>query len=92
MSLRVPLSSHRCTNRSTIQEENSATPSPSSAAPLNYEISSGQLFIAAIFFLVIPTVAFVLLGGVQKVKRLLGYDVKGKGRVGKYSRLEDLEK
>jgi len=50
------------------------------------------MFVAAIFFLVIPTVAFVLLGGVQKVKKLLGYDVKGKGRVGKYTRLEDLEK
>jgi len=50
------------------------------------------LFIAAVFFLVIPTVAFVLLGGVQKVKRLLGYDMKGKARAGKYSRLEDLEK
>jgi hypothetical protein len=50
------------------------------------------LFIAAAFFLIIPTVAFVLLGGVQKVKKLLGYDVKGKGRAGKYSRLEDLEK
>lgn len=92
MSLRVPLSSHRYTNRYIIQEENSTTPSPSSAATFNYEISSGQLFIAAVFFLVIPTVAFVLLGGVQKVKKLLGYNVKGKGRAGKYSRLEDLEK
>jgi len=92
MSLRAPLYSHRYTNRSIIQEEDSASPSPSLATPSSYEISSWQLFIAAIFFLVIPTVAFLLLGGVQKVKRLLGYDVKGKGRTGKYERLEDLEK
>ena len=92
MSLRVPLSPRRYANHSIIQEDGAATASPSSAIPFNYEISSGQLFIAAIFFLIIPTVAFVLLGGVQKVKKVLGYDVKGKGRAGKYARLEDLEK
>lgn len=90
MSLRVPLSSCRYADHSIIQEDTTITASPSSATPFNY--SSGKLIIAAMFFLIIPIVAFVLLGGVQKVKRLLGYDVKGKGRAGKYSRLEDLEK
>jgi len=88
MSLRVLLSPCWYTNHSIIQEESTTTESPSSASPFIYEISSGQLFIAAVFFLIIPTVAFVLLGGVQKVKKLLGYGVKGKG---KYSRLDDLE-
>ena len=92
MSLRVPLSSCRYADHSIIQEDTTITASPSSATPFNYEITSGKLFIAAMFFLIIPIVAFVLLGGVQKVKRLLGYDVKGKGRAGKYSRIEDLEK
>lgn len=92
MSLRVPLSPHQYANHSIIQEESIITESPSSDTPSNYEISPVQLFIAALFFLIIPTVAFVLLGGVQKVKKILGYDVKGKGRAGKYTRLEDLEK
>jgi hypothetical protein len=91
MSLRVPLSTCQYTDHSAIQEEGASAASPTTATPFNHEIPSGQLFIAAIFFLVIPTVAFVLLGGVQKVKRLLGYNVKGKGRA-QYSRLEDLEK
>lgn len=92
MSLRVPLSPRQYTDHSIIQEESTVTESPSSSTPSHYEISSGQLFIAAVFFLIIPTVAFVLLGGVQKVKKLLGCDVKGKGRAAKYERLEDLEK
>lgn len=92
MSLRVPLSPRQYTHHSIIQEESTTTVSSSSAIPTKFEISSGQLFIAAVFFLIIPTVAFVLLGGVQKVKKLLGHDVKGKGRAGKYTRLEDLEK
>jgi len=75
-----------------MENEEDATGATPSTTPFKYEISFGKLFIAAIFFLVIPTVAFVLLGGIQKVKRLLGCDVKGKGRTGKYSRLEDLEK
>ena len=92
MSLRVPLSRRQYAYHSIIQEESTVIESSSSDTPSNYEISSGQLFIAAAFFLIIPTVAFVLLGGVQKVKKLLGHDVKGKGRAGKYERLEDLEK
>jgi hypothetical protein len=92
MSLRVPLSSRQYANHSIVQEESTTTAPPLSATSSNFEISSGQLFIAAVFFLIIPIVAFVLLGGVQKVKKLLGYDVKGKARAGKYSRLEDLEK
>jgi len=46
--------------------------------------------IAGLFFLVIPAVAFVLLGGVQKVKKALGAST-GK-TTGKYTRLQDLEK
>ena len=91
MSLRVPFSPRLHTDYFPIQVESDTTASPT-PTPLESEISSGQLFIAALFFLVIPIVAFVLLGGVQKVKKLLGYDSKGKGRSGKYSRLEDLEK
>ena len=92
MSLRVSLPPRQYAHHSIIQEESAITLSPSSVTPSNYEISSGQLFIAAVFFLIIPIVAFVLLGGVQKVQKLLGHDVKGKGRAGKYTRLEDLEK
>ena len=92
MSLRVLLSPRQHAHHSIIQEESTTTVSPSSVTPSKYEISSGQWFIAAVFFLIIPIVAFVLLGGVQKVKKLLGHDVKGKGRAGKYARLEDLEK
>jgi len=50
------------------------------------------LFAGLVFF-VIPAVAFVLLGGVQWIKRLAGQDVVGGGvRRGKYTALRDLEK
>lgn len=51
--------------------------------------SPTRYLVAAFFFLVIPAVAFVLLGGVQKLKRALGV---GSGKGGKYTRLQDLEK
>ncbi|KAG8871140.1 Peptidyl-prolyl cis-trans isomerase B [Tulasnella sp. 332] len=49
------------------------------------------LFAGLIFF-VIPSVAFVLLGGVQWIRRIMGQEPGGASRRGKYSALRDMEK
>ncbi|KAG8745208.1 Peptidyl-prolyl cis-trans isomerase B [Ceratobasidium sp. 414] len=80
-------------------EENAATDEkPKIEEP--YQMLSSPLHYLLVFlvFVVIPITAFVLLGGMRLVRRVLGQDVKGKGRErdtrsrGHYGRLADEEK
>ncbi|KAG9094920.1 Peptidyl-prolyl cis-trans isomerase B, partial [Ceratobasidium sp. 370] len=65
-----------------------------------YKMLSSPLHYLLVFlvFIVIPITAFVLLGGMRLVRRVLGQDIKGKGRErdthsrGRYGRLADEEK
>ncbi|ELU42651.1 peptidylprolyl isomerase B [Rhizoctonia solani AG-1 IA] len=60
------------------------------SSPLHY-------LLVLLVFVVIPVTAFVLLGGMRLVRRVLGRDIKGKGRErdsrtrGRYGRLADDE-
>ncbi|CAE6431170.1 peptidyl-prolyl cis-trans isomerase B (cyclophilin B) [Rhizoctonia solani] len=72
---------------------------PSQESDESYKMLSSPLhyLLVLLVFVVIPVTAFVLLGGMRLVRRVLGRDIKGKGRErdsrsrGRYGRLADDE-